>query len=116
MDQTDLAYAGFCNALNCASPQFEIGVDWVFDQHWNINAAQCVGNFLHTERIHSGSRADPQYIHVKVKCIFNLLSGCYFNGGWKSGNLTCLLHPGKSLGSNSCEATCPGACLPNPSA
>ena len=68
MNGAELVYAGVVDALQCANPQLDVGVDRVFDKYGHFGVAlQGVGNLLHGERVGAGARANPQDVDTGVE-------------------------------------------------
>src|SRR5690606_4874213 len=49
MDQSDFFDSGFCHALDCSCPKFQIRIYRIFNQHRNIRTTQCISYFLNAE-------------------------------------------------------------------
>ena len=55
--------AGLVDALHCAYPQLEVGVDRILDEHRYVDSPECVGHGLHGKWVGRSARADPQYVY-----------------------------------------------------
>ena len=89
--------------LQCSDPKLEVRIDRILHEHRYIRIFQSISNFLHEERIRSGSCSEPYEIHSEFKALEDMLLAGHLGCDLQAVFLLCLLHPSQPLGADALE-------------
>ena len=107
VDSSQPAYACIVDALHCADPQLDVGIDGVLHEYGDVGAARLfngVGDLLHRERIGRCAGADPEYVDSGGECVVDVLAGGDLGGGVHAGSLLDFFQPFEARGSYAFES------------
>ena len=97
MDGSQTLDASLVQTLHGTNPQFQVRVDRVLDEDWDVDSPQRVSQSLHGKGVCSGSGTYPQNIHVVLQCQLHVLRSSHLSGYQHVGFILHLLHPGQGL-------------------
>lgn len=109
---TDFAYACIVDALHGTNPQFEVGVDRVFDEYGYVYTFQCVGDFLHRKGIGCRACSDPEYVYAVFEGFEHMVLVGHLGSYIHAGLFFDTFQPGKANGSHTFKSTRFGAGFP----
>ena len=89
--------------LQCSDPKLEIRIDRILHEHRYIRIFQSISNFLHEERICSGSCSEPHEVHSILEALEYMLLAGHLGCDLQTIFLLCLLHPPQALGTDAFE-------------
>ena len=113
MDKSNLFYAGFGNTFYCTDPQFQVRINWIFNQYGHIHSPKRICHILHAEGIDRSPGTDPENIHIKMQGIFHLFGCSDFYRNRNAGDFSGFLQPGKTLGTNAFKTSRTGSGFPD---
>ena len=105
MDNSKFAYAGTVESLKCSNPKVQVGVHRILDQHRNVSIGKGIRNFLHEERIGTGTCTQPHEVHTVLYALENVLFTCHFSGNFHPVFLFHSLEPFESRYPDAFKAT-----------
>ena len=113
MDCANAGYSGIVETLHCSNPEFQVGVDRVFDEHGHVDAFERIGDFLHSERICRGSSANPEHIDAVLEGCLNVLARSHFGSDEHTGLFLHAFEPYETFFADTFEAPRLGARFPD---
>ena len=104
---------GVVDALQCADPQFEVGVHGVLHQDGDVHAPQRVGYLLHGKGVGRCPRPYPEEVDSVLQGFVHVLGRRHFGGHVHAGLAFHFLEPCQSFHADAFEASGFGAGFPD---
>ena len=101
VDNSKFAYAGTVESLKCSNPKVQVRIHGILNQYRNVSIGKGIGDFLHEERIGTGSCTQPDKVHTVLDALEHVLLARHLSGNFHP---VFLLHPLKPLQSRHTNA------------
>ena len=105
VDNSKFAYAGTVESFKCSNPKVQVGVHRILDQHRNVSIGKGIRNFLHEERIGTGTCTQPHEVHTVLYALEHVFFTCHLSGNLHPVFLLHSLEPLQSRHTNAFKAS-----------
>ena len=112
VDNSKFAYAGTVESLKCSNPKVQVGIHGILNQHRNVSIGKGIGDFLHEERIGTGSCTQPHEVHTVLYTLEHVFFTCNLSGNFHPVFLLHSLEPFESRHPDAFKASRMGPRLP----